>query len=63
VAGVPKDSIRQFLNHSGGDINDHYIRHSALGELQLAQQEAISAPGQGAWAFWTPFERYEGFIR
>jgi hypothetical protein len=43
VAGVPKDSIRRFLNHSGGDITDHYIRDSALGELQLAEQETISA--------------------
>ena len=40
---MPKDSIRPFLNHSGGDIADHYIRDSALGELQLAQQETISA--------------------
>ena len=40
---MPKDSIRPFLNHSGGDITDHYIRDSALGELQLAQQETISA--------------------
>ena len=43
AAGVPKDSIRRFLNHSGGDITDHYIRDSALGELQLAEQETISA--------------------
>jgi hypothetical protein len=43
VAGVPKDSIRRFLNHSGRDITDHYIRDSALGELQLAEQETISA--------------------
>jgi hypothetical protein len=27
----------------GGDITDHYIRDSALGELQLAEQETISA--------------------
>jgi hypothetical protein len=40
---VPKDSIRRFLNHSGGDIIDHYIRNTALGELQLAEQETISA--------------------
>jgi hypothetical protein len=40
---VPKDSIRRFLNHSGGDITDHYIRDSPLGELQLAEQETISA--------------------
>jgi hypothetical protein len=43
AAGVPKDSIRRFLNHSGGDITDHYIRDSALGQLQLAEQETISA--------------------
>jgi hypothetical protein len=43
AAGVPKDSIRRFLNHAGGDITDHYIRDSALGELQLAEQETISA--------------------
>jgi hypothetical protein len=35
--------IRRFLNHSGGDITDHYIRDSALGQLQLAEQETISA--------------------
>jgi hypothetical protein len=34
---------RAFLNHSGGHIMDHYIRNSALGELQLAEQETISA--------------------
>jgi hypothetical protein len=39
AAGVPKDSIRRFLNHAGGDVTDHYIRSSALGELQLAEQE------------------------
>jgi integrase len=43
AAGVPKDSIRRFLNHSGGDITDHYIRDSALGELQLAEHG--SPPG------------------
>jgi hypothetical protein len=43
VAGVPKDSIRRFLNSTGGDITDHYIRDSALGELQLAERETISA--------------------
>jgi hypothetical protein len=43
AAGLPKDSIRRFLNHSGGDIADHYIRDSALGELQLAEQATISA--------------------
>lgn len=26
AAGVPKDSIRRLLNHSGGDVTDHYIR-------------------------------------
>jgi hypothetical protein len=31
------------LNHSGGDITDHYIRDRALGQLQLAEQETISA--------------------
>jgi hypothetical protein len=35
--------IRRFLNHSGGDVTDHYIRDSALGQLQLAEQETISA--------------------
>ena len=40
---MPKDSVRRFLSHSGGDITDHYIRDSALGELQLAEQETISA--------------------
>ena len=43
AAGVPKDSIRRFLNHAGGDVTDHYISDSALGELQLAEQETISA--------------------
>ena len=33
----------EFLNHSGGDITDHYIRDRALGQLQLAEQETISA--------------------
>jgi hypothetical protein len=33
-------SERAFL---GGDITDHYIRDSALGKLQLAEQETISA--------------------
>ena len=37
------NTVRVFLNHSGGDIMDHYIRNSALGELQLAEQETISA--------------------
>jgi hypothetical protein len=31
------------LNHSGGDITDHYIRDRALGQLQLAEKETISA--------------------
>jgi hypothetical protein len=41
AAGVPKDTIlpqplrRRYTNH--------YIRDSALGQLQLAQQETISA--------------------
>ena len=39
ASGVPKDSIRRFLNHAGGDLADHYIRDSALGQLQLAEQE------------------------
>ena len=39
--GVP--TRRRFLNHSGGDITDHYIRDRALGQLQLAEQETISA--------------------
>ena len=38
-----KDSIRRSLTHSGRDISDHYIRDSALGQLQLAEQETISA--------------------
>jgi hypothetical protein len=40
---VPKPSIGRFLNHSGSDITDHYIRDDALGELWLAEQEKISA--------------------
>jgi hypothetical protein len=36
-------STRRFLNHAGGDLADHYIRDSALGQLQLAEQETISA--------------------
>lgn len=43
AAGVPKDSIRRLLNHSGGDITDHYIRDSGLGRLQGAEQDTISA--------------------
>jgi integrase len=43
AAGVPKDSIRRLLNHSGGDITDHYIRDSGLGRLYAAEQETISA--------------------
>ena len=43
AAGVPKHGHRRFLNHSGGDITDHYIRDRALGQLQLAEQETISA--------------------
>jgi integrase len=42
AAGVPKDSIRRLLNHSGGDITDHYIRDSGLGRLHAAEQETIS---------------------
>lgn len=41
-AGVPKDSIRRLLNHSGGDVTDHYIRDSGLGKLHAAEQETIS---------------------
>jgi hypothetical protein len=40
---VPKDSIRRLLNHSGGDVTDHYIRDSGLARLQAAEQETISA--------------------
>jgi hypothetical protein len=40
---VPKDSIRRLLNHSGGDVTDHYIRDSGLGRLHAAEQETISA--------------------
>ena len=43
AAGVPKDSIRRLLNHSGGDVTDHYIRDSGLGRLQAAEQETISS--------------------
>jgi integrase len=43
AAGVPKDSIRRLLNHSGGDITDHYIRNSGLGRLHATEQETISA--------------------
>ena len=43
AAGVPKDSIRRLLNHSGGDVTDHYIRDSGLGRLHAAEQETISA--------------------
>jgi hypothetical protein len=43
AAGVPKDSIRRFLNHSGGDVTDHYIRDSGLARLHAAEQETISA--------------------
>jgi integrase len=42
AAGVPKDSIRRLLNHSGGDVTDHYIRDSGLGRLHAAEQESIS---------------------
>jgi hypothetical protein len=41
--GVPKDSIRRLLNHSGGDVTDDYIRDSGLGRLHAAEQETISA--------------------
>jgi integrase len=43
AAGVPKDSIRRLLNHSGGDVTDHYIRDTGLGRLHAAEQETISA--------------------
>jgi integrase len=43
AAGVPKDSIRRLLNHSGGDVTDHYIRNSGLGRLHAIEQETISA--------------------
>jgi integrase len=43
AAGVPKDSIRRLLNHSGGDVTDHYIRDSGLGLLHAIEQETISA--------------------
>jgi integrase len=43
AAGVPKDSIRRLLNHSGGDVTDHYIRDSGLSRLHAAEQETISA--------------------
>ena len=41
AAGVPKDSIRRLLNHSGGDVTDHYIRDSGLGRLHAAEQETF----------------------
>jgi hypothetical protein len=31
------------LNHSGGDVTDHYIRDSGLARLHAAEQETISA--------------------
>jgi len=43
AASVPKNSIRQLLNHSGGDVTDHYIRDSGLGRLHAIEQETISA--------------------
>jgi integrase len=43
AAGVPKDSIRRLLDHSGGDVTDHYIRESGLGRLHAIEQETISA--------------------
>jgi hypothetical protein len=43
AAGVPKDSIRRLLNHSGGDVTDHYMRDTGLGRLHAAEQETISA--------------------
>lgn len=42
AAGVPKDSIRRLLNHSGGDVTDHYIRNTGLGRLHAEEQETIS---------------------
>jgi integrase len=42
ASGVPKDSIRRLLNHSGGDVTDHYIRESGLGRLHATEQETIS---------------------
>jgi integrase len=42
AAGIPKDSIRRLLNHSGGDVTDHYIRDSGLGQLHATEQETIS---------------------
>lgn len=43
AAGVPFDSIGRLLNHKAGGVTSHYIRGSALGALQLAEQETISA--------------------
>ena len=43
AAGVPKDSIRRLLSHSGGDVTDYYIRDSGLARLHAAEQETISA--------------------
>jgi integrase len=48
AAGVPKDSIGRLLNHKGGDVTDHYIRDSALGQLHAAEQETISRALVGA---------------
>jgi hypothetical protein len=43
LPACPRTASSGFLYHSGGDITDHYIRDSALGQLQLAEQETISA--------------------
>jgi integrase len=43
AAGVPFDSVGRLLNHKAGGVTAHYIRGSALGALQLAEQETISA--------------------
>jgi integrase len=48
AAGIPKDSIGRLLNHKGGDVTDHYIRNSALGQLHAAEQQEISSAIIGA---------------
>jgi hypothetical protein len=41
--GRTKGQHPSISKHSGGDITDHYIRDSALGQLQLAEKETINA--------------------
>ena len=48
AAGVPKDSIRRLLNHSGGDITDHYIRERPLYPLRTFSGEGRSLCNVGS---------------